>query len=230
MRRVEVAAHLHEWVERNFSRNDKVSGAVSFKVLGPVNVYWDEWTRRHPTWFRHTSYSANSVPLLAHTSNIIVKGLEIKVYSDNGGLESAGDSDLVYLSDTNERFYNKKEIDFKIVSTLTAIEANEMGVTVSVNMNTPENADTGDGVTTIWDANALNSAKPEELYVDSYYRESHEPRLLMEQTVTDAAGGVVSMFNHYTHPALGKTFYVLGVTRDLKDGSARLKLRELGND
>ena len=212
------------------TKADKVSGQVSFKVLGPVNTYWDEWTRRHPTWFRHTSYSANSVPLLAHTSNIVVKGLEIKVHSDNGGKESAGDSDLVYLSDTNERFYNKKEIDFKIVSALTAIEAAEMGVTVSVNTNTPENTETGDGVTTIWDANALNTAKPEEQYVDSYYRESHVPMLLMEQTLTDINGGVVSMFNHYTHPALDKSFYVLGVTRDLKAGSARMKLREIGNE
>lgn len=212
------------------TKADKVSGQVSFKVLGPVNTYWDEWTRRHPTWFRHTSYSANSVPLLAHTSNIVVKGLEIKAYSDNGGLESAGDNDLVYLSDTNERFYNKKEIDFKIVSALSAVEASEMGVAISVNMNTPENTETGDGVTTIYDANALNTAKPEEQYVDSYYRESHVPRLLMEQTLTDSNGGVVSMFNHYTHPALGKSFYVLGVTRDLKDGSARIRLREIGNE
>ncbi len=210
------------------TKDVKVSGQVTFKILGPVNTYWDEWTRRHKTWFRSEKYSSKSIPLLAHTSNIVVKGLEVKVYSDNGHIDNDEDNDLVYLSDTNERFYNKKEIDFKITSALTAAEAAALGVTNTINMNTPQNVESSDGVVTIYDANALTVAKPEQLYVDSYYRESHKPRLLLEQTISDT--GIVSMFNHYTHPALGKSFFVLGITRNLMDGAAIMTLRELDNE
>ena len=165
-------------------------------------------------------------PLLAHTSNIVVKGLEIKAYSDNGGIDNEEAGDLVYLSDTNERFYNKKEIDFKITSALTAAEASSLGVNITLNANTPQNVSSGDGITTIYDYGTLALSKPERLYVDSYYQECHAPRLLLEQTLSDA-DGVVSMFNHYTHPALGKSFFVLGVTRNLMEGAATLTLREM---
>ena len=207
-------------------KSDKVSGQVTFKILGPVNTYWDEWTRQHPTWFRHTSYSVNSIPMLAHISNIVVKGLEIKAHSDNGMIDNAEDNDLVYLSDTDERFYNKKEIDFKITSALTAAECASLGVTNTINMSTPQETLNGEGVVTIYDANSLAIAKPEKFYVDSYYQEYHRPRLQMEQTISDI--GAVSLFKHYTHPALGKSFFVLGITRNIKEGSATLTLRELG--
>ena len=208
------------------TQGDKLSGQVTFKILGPVNAYWSEWTRRHSTWFRPASYNNNMRPLLAHTSNIVVKGLEIKAYSDNGGIDNEEAGDLVYLSDTNERFYNKKEIDFKITSALTAAEASALGVNITLNANTPQNVSSGDGITTIYDYGTLALSKPERLYVDSYYQECHAPRLLLEQTLSDT-DGVVSMFNHYTHPALGKSFFVLGVTRNLMEGAATLTLREM---
>lgn len=211
------------------TRDDHVSGAVTFKVLGVVNTYWDEWTRRHPTWFRHTSYSANSVPLMAHVSNVVVKGLEIKAYSDNGGLEVEGSNDLVYLSDTNEDFFNRKEIDFKLTSALTASEASDLGVTNTVNQSTPQNVATGNGVLTIYDRVRGEEAKPEKLYVDSYYKEMHRPRVMMQQTVTDLET-TTQRFYHYTHPAMDKVFYVIGISRNLMFGSATLTLREIGND
>ena len=210
-------------------KSDHVSGQVSFKILGVVNTYWDEWTRRHPTWFRHTRYSSNSVPLMAHVSNIVVKGLEIKAYSDNGGIEVDSDNDIVYLSDTNEDFFNRKEIDFKLTSALTSTEASDLGITNTVNMSTPQNNVSGDGVLTIYDAKQQVEAKPEKLYVDSYYKEMHRPRVMMQQTVTDRTN-VAQRFYHYTHPAMNKAFYVLGISRNLMSGSAVLTLREIGND
>ena len=210
------------------TKGDHVSGQVTFKILGVVDTYWDEWTRRHPTWFRHTSYSVNSVPLMAHISNIVVKGLEIKAYSNNGMIDNTESNDLVYLSDTEENFYNKKEIDFKITSALTAAECASLGVNNTINMSTPQQAVDGEGVVTIYDANALNVAKPEKIYVDSYYQEYHTPRLQLEQTISDDTDtGVVSLFKHYTHPALNKSFFVLGITRNIMEGSATLTLREL---
>jgi hypothetical protein len=207
--------------------SDHLSGHVTFKVLGVVNTYWDEWTRRHPTWFRHTRYSSNSVPLMAHVSSIVVKGLEIKAYSDNGGIEADEGGDLVYLSDTNESFFNRKEVEFKLNSALTAAETSDLGVMNTVNISTPQIA--GVGALSIYDRAKGISAKPEKLYVDSYYNEMHVPRVQMQQTVSDIPT-VVSRFFHYVHPAIGKSFYVLGISRNLQQGAAVMTLREIGND
>ena len=88
----------------------------------------------------------------------------------------------------------------------------------------------GDGMLTIYDSVQDVEAKPEKLYVDSYYREMHRPRVVMQQTVTDRSN-IVGRFYHYVHPAMAnKSFYVIGISRNLISGAATLNLREIGND
>lgn len=92
-------------------KKDKVSGAVRFMILGPVNVTWDEITRRHPTFFRHTKWGKNTIPLMAHVSSILIKSFEVKVYSDKGLISNGNDdNDIIYMSDTKETFVNKRTI------------------------------------------------------------------------------------------------------------------------
>ena len=209
-------------------KGDKVSGQVRFTILGPVNVVWDEVTRRHPTFFRHTKWSSTSVPLLAHVSSIIIKSFEVKVYSDNGLISNYGDNDIIYMSDTKEKFTNKKDdIEFKINSALTSAECAALGVANTVKLSTPLNTATGDGVLAIHDHNGGVTAKPEQIYVDSYYKEYHEPRIIMEQKLTDTCD-TVSLFNHYIHEALNKEFFVQGMGRNLMEGRADLTLKETG--
>lgn len=218
-------------------RSDKVSGQVKFQILGPVNVIWDEITRRHPSFWRHTKWSTNSVPLMAHVSSIIVKDFEVTVASDNGGLSSgSNDTDLVYMSDTAEDFVNKKDdIDFKISSALTLDECKTLGVSQTVNISTPLNVSTEEGVLSIYDRPKGEQVKAEQDYVDSYYNEWHTPHVVMEQTLRDevsskmtgAQNGIVSFFNHYRHPAMGKTFHVQSITRDLMEGSATVTMKEI---
>ena len=211
-------------------KTDKVSGPVKFMILGPVvNVQFNDITKRHRTWFRHQHWTEHAVPLLSHVSSIYVKDFEVKIYSDNGKLDNSGDNDLVYLSDTQENFLNKKDdIEFKINSALTSEESAHLGVKNTINLSTPLNDETGAGVTSIYDHLKKRQSKPEKLYVDSYYNEFHKPRVVMEQNLEDKIHGVVSPFWHYTHPALGKTFFVLGINRNLTEGSAKLTLKEIG--
>ncbi len=207
-------------------RTDKVSGQVQFMILGPVNTTWDVITRRHPTFFRHTQWSSETVPLLAHISNIMVKEFEINVYSDNGGVNNTGDNDIVYMSDTRENFVNKKDdLEFKITSALTLEECTELGVTNTINESTPVNPSTKEGILSIYDYTKSAQVKPEKSYVDSYYNEYHAPRILLRQGVFDTEK--VGIFTHYTHPALSKTFFVQGISRNLMEGSAYLMLKEI---
>ena len=200
---------------------------IAYMILGPVNTIWDEITRRHGTFFRHTSWRTNSIPLLAHVSNIIVKSFNVKVYSDNGQTNNIGDNDLIYMSDTNETFVNKKEdLEFRITSDLTASECQSLGVANSVKLSTPINILTNEGVLTIHDYTHDETNKPERLYVNSYYEEYHEPKVIMDQSIMDVEGNV-SRFNLYSHPAIDKSFFVQGISRNLVEGSARLNLKEL---
>lgn len=211
------------------SKGDKISGQVRFMILGPVNATWDVITRRHPTFFRHTKWSSSSVPLLAHVSSILIKSFEVKVYSDNGLISNGNDdNDIIYMSDTKETFVNKKDdLEFKINSALTATECAQLGVSNTVKLSTPLNISTGDGVLEVYDRNGNVKAKPEQIYVDSYYTEYHKPRIVMEQKLRDI-DNVVSLFNHYRHEALGKEFFVQGIGRNLIEGRADLTLKEIG--
>lgn len=211
------------------TKGDKISGQVRFMILGPVNATWDVITRRHPTFFRHTKWSSSSVPLLAHVSSILIKSFEVKVYSDNGLISNGNDdNDIIYMSDTKETFVNKKDdLEFKINSALTATECSKLGVSNTVKLSTPLNISTGDGVLEVYDRNGNVKAKPEQIYVDSYYTEYHKPCIVMEQKLRDI-DNVVSLFNHYRHEALGKEFFVQGIGRNLIEGRADLTLKEIG--
>lgn len=211
------------------TKGDKISGQVRFMILGPVNATWDVITRRHPTFFRHTKWSSSSVPLLAHVSSILIKSFEVKVYSDNGLISNGNDdNDIIYMSDTKETFVNKKDdLEFKINSALTATECAQLGVSNMVKLSTPLNISTGDGVLEVYDRNGNVKAKPEQIYVDSYYTEYHKPRIVMEQKLRDI-DNVVSLFNHYRHEALNKEFFVQGIGRNLIEGRADLTLKEIG--
>ena len=211
------------------TKGDKISGQVRFMILGPVNATWDVITRRHPTFFRHTKWSSSSVPLLAHVSSILIKSFEVKVYSDNGLISNGNDdNDIIYMSDTKETFVNKKDdLEFKINSALTATECAQLGVSNTVKLSAPLNISTGDGVLEVYDRNGNVKAKPEQIYVDSYYTEYHKPRIVMEQKLRDI-DNVVSLFNHYRHEALGKEFFVQGIGRNLIEGRADLTLKEIG--
>ena len=211
------------------TKGDKISGQVRFMILGPVNATWDEYTRRHPTFFRHTKWSSSSVPLLAHVSSILIKSFEVKVYSNNGLISNGNDdNDIIYMSDTKETFVNKKDdLEFKINSALTATECAQLGVSNTVKLSTPLNISTGNGVLEVYDRNGNVKAKPEQIYVDSYYTEYHKPRIVMEQKLRDI-DNVVSLFNHYRHEALDKEFFVQGIGRNLIEGRADLTLKEIG--
>lgn len=211
------------------TKGDKISGQVRFMILGPINATWDVITRRHPTFFRHTKWSSSSVPLLAHVSSILIKSFNVKVYSDNGLISNGNDdNDIIYMSDTKETFVNKKDdLEFKINSALTATECAQLGVSNTVKLSTPLNISNGDGVLEVYDRNGNVKAKPEQIYVDSYYTEYHKPRIVMEQKLRDI-DNVVSLFNHYRHEALGKEFFVQGIGRNLIEGRADLTLKEIG--
>lgn len=208
-------------------RSDRLSGRVTFSILGPVNTMWGQVTRRHKTWFRREKWDEDSIPLMAHVDSIVVSDFEIKVYSDNALADTAADSDIVYVSDTDERFVNvRDDIETRIHSALTADERRQLGVTDGLYLGIPTDTTTGLPVTTIRDRNLGRTAKPEQIYVDRAYAMCHEPRILLTQNLEDTAAAAAGPFTLYRHPALpGHTFHVEALSRDLQQATATLRMK-----
>jgi len=206
--------------------SDHLSGVAKFVIIGPAPISsnfakWDIYDD-----FNDTSYLFLGSPLLFMRS-IELKNFEIKLYSDSGHFDGGdNDKDVVYLSDTKEKFVNRKEdIEMKINSALTAAECRRLGVSSVVKSSTPLNLKTSSGVLTIYDRYTDEEAKAEHLYVDNYWREYHKPRILMDQTLEDDGRDMIWL-NRYRHPAMGKEFYVQGSGRDLMEGTITLTLKE----
>lgn len=211
-------------------KGDALSGAVRFMILGPLNFSYDKWYRGHNVWWKRTD-KIDVIPILCHVQNILLKNFEVRLYSDNGFVDNLEENDLMYVSDTSERFINPKDdITFRISSALTREERQELGVNGSARLSTPVDTTTGAGALSIYDRNKQEYGKPEQLYVDSYYKEYHLPRVLMTQNFREreASAGTLCI---YRHPAMqDKTFYVQGISRNLMDNCATVTLKENWND
>ena len=75
--------------------------------------------------------------------------------------------------------------------------------------------------------NALNetTAKPEELYVDQYYRQYSTPKIIMEATMHNADNIIMS--NLYNSTVLNKKFFIQSMNFDVKMDNKQLTFKEL---
>ena len=208
--------------------SDHVSGSVQFKILGPVNAEWNEVTRRHPSFWRHTQWYQDSHLLLQEINSIMLKEFKIEVVSDNGKIGAVSDEkDIVYKSDTGESFVNRKDdLEFRFTTALTSKECKALGVNNAVKLSSPQNEATKNALADIYDRNQNLTDKPEKLYVDAYWQEWHEPRVVMTQNVIEPKKGL-SFASIFSVPVIGKRFYVQGIDRNLTEGTAVVTMREL---
>lgn len=230
---------------------DALEGEVKFYFLAPCNIIMQaEYAADEDDTTTYYNYigsdflsdskdfagsyyqTIEALSLLPVTDSIMVSDFEIDIYSDNGQVEESSllttSNDVVYQSDTDETFINKKDdIDFAMCSGLTAAEAKALGVLTTVNQATVRDAD-GNAILTAYDSVRGVTAKPEVFYIDSYYNECHEPQVEMEQTVIDADG--MNIFSAFSHSAMDKTFHVMGISRSLIGGEATLILKSNNDD
>ena len=202
----------------------KLHGSMAFQVLGIDNTVWTDYhVTRHKTMFRHTKYGTDNIPLMAHVSSVIIKNFSVKIYSD---VENGGEDDIVYMSRTSHKFYNKKDdLEMKIHSGFTSDEISRYGLSGKIMYTTVCGKD-GLAITSIANKASGVSAKAEKLYVDAYYKELSKPRVILTQNLqcTDMN---VTQTSRWTHPALaGKTFYVRDIGYNLMEGSAQAKMEE----
>lgn len=206
-------------------KSDNVSGPVTFRILGPYNALWKNIVRYAPNFWQHTGWTTGWIAILNRVSAIWMKDFSVQIKTDKA--DDSEDGDLVYTSDTDESFINKKDdLSFKFATALTNDERKLLGVPDVVCRNTPVDAATNNPLTSICDTLRGVSGKPEQLYIDWHWNKSHRARVCLIHGVKDIDGNV-DRFNLYKHPAMpGKEFLVDGISRNLAEGSAQIRMTE----
>lgn len=203
---------------------DSLSGKLKFSIIGPVNSVWNNGIRRHPTWFRHTTLTDNYVSILPHVGQIWIKDFKAELCSDRGKKVEYEDADIVYRSDEQKKFINKKDdIEFRFTTALTDTEAEQMKVNITNNRSDVTD-DSGKAILSITDNHTLETDKPEKIYVDAYYREYCVPRTILTTTVNDVPK--INPFNKFNISFMNKIYYMLGEEKNLKMNTTTIKLKE----
>lgn len=207
-------------------RSDKLSGKISFKILGPINTIWNNFLRRHPSFWRHTSWTTDCHSILAHTENIIIKDFTCKIVTDNAGYTNTQDNDLIYMSNENHTYVEKKDaIEFKFITQPTSAECTEKGIKNTVNINGVVDMTTGLYSESLYNATTAETAKAEEHYVDQYYTEYNKPKVLMTTSLHNSDR--IDFRDKLTSSVLGMSFFVQSMNEDVKQCSTELTLKQI---
>lgn len=207
---------------------DNLSGELKFTIVGPVNTTWDNGFRRHPTWFRHTKLTPSEVQILPHIENIWISDFKMDLVSDNGKQAPGGDNDLIYRSDEQFTFINKKDdIDFNFTTTLTADEAAAAGVQIAMHLSDIISTAEGKGILTIINNITNENDKPEKHYVDAYYREYSVVKMLVNTDLHSSSNPNQFMFNRYGISYLNKNFYPIGIEQDVVNNTSNITFKEI---
>ena len=207
------------------SKSDNLSGKVEFTIDGLVNGVFDEITRIHPSFWRHTRWEHDYKMILAHISQIQIKDLEINIYSDNAQINNvAGDKDLIYYTEELTKYTEKKDdIDFSLSTALTTEECTEKGLKNSVFKNNPYIGD--QPLRSIHNTVTGFTGKPEEQYLNDYWPEYKDPKQIVETTVFSSPDLVWTSFVKL--PEFLATYRIRGIKQDLKLRHTSLTLRQV---
>lgn len=206
--------------------SDKLSGKISFKILGPINLTWNNVTRRHPSFWKHTKWTENTVFVLAHTENIVLKDFECKIKTSSDIIMNKTDNDLIYMSDETKKYIKKNDsTEMKINTLLTTQEAYELGVSNSVNLSTAIDMSTSMPLKSI---SKKETNKPEQLYVDAYWNEYNKQRIIVDSTFkTTEFGDMMSWrFRQIKFNYFDGGFYPISTKINYKNDQTTMKLKE----
>lgn len=206
--------------------SDKLSGKITFKILGPINLTWNNVTRRHPSFWRHTKWTEDTVFVLAHTENIVLKDFECKIKTSSDIIMNNTDNDLIYMSDETKKYIKKNDsTEMKINTLLTTQEAYELGVSNSVNLSTAIDMSTSMPLKSI---TKKETNKPEQLYVDAYWNEYNKQRMLVDVTLktTDFGDTLGLRFRPIKFNYFDSGFYPISTNINYKNDQTTMKLKE----
>lgn len=204
--------------------SDNLSGDITFRILGPINTVWEQITRRHPSFWRHTKWRSDAKFVLAHTETIFIKNFSAKLYSSVGDYDKEP-NDLIYLSDEDDYVNLKKATDFKLITQPTYQQCVDLGIDYITCVNAFTDVSTGAPLQTLYNAADGEEGIPEELYVNNLYQEFHIPKILMQGTLKMRE--LEDWREIYKSGPLGnKEFFVQKMVQDLRYANSQVTLKE----
>jgi hypothetical protein len=178
---------------------DNLSGAVEFKIISPMNSYWEDINNDNKCiyyFLNDTAPNMYNYPILEKLSSIILSDFKIELTSNKGHiLNNTANNDLVYASEENDTYIEAHEDDVKIATMITSDEAAEWGTEMVISDSHVVNSDgspfygfpyevedeNGDPVIDEETGEPVIAyTKPEELYVNNFYNEYKIPRQIIE--------------------------------------------------
>lgn len=205
------------------TKDDALSGDIDFKILGPCTTVWNQVIRIHPSFWRHTSWEQDCLPILAFTENIIISEFSMKVVSDKALSNTEEDNDLMYIAqETDYNFNTKHETDFGIITQLDSATAKAKGIKAGIYLNAAVNNLTGEPLESLF-SKKEGEKKAEEHYVYDNLEDWKNSRVTLEMTLHDDD---IDFRDRFGSIPLKKSFTILGVNRNLKNHTAKLSLRE----
>ena len=220
--------------------SDRLAGDISFKILGPYNLVWNEVSKHtHHRWvfWTKSNWEENLYYVLQYIQSIMVSNLKIEVASDNGLINknaSNADNDLVYASNMNPAYVEKLEEDIKICTPLTLEECQQYGVKYQISNSYIYNTDNTPfyGFTV-----GSTVTKPEVCLVDYYYKEYCTPAKMITTSLKSASlpnglngtGLNYEMMKAYitgVYPGDSSPYRIMSYETSLKEKATRLTLRE----
>lgn len=205
-------------------KSDALTGEVHFKIIGLVNTWWNEITRRHPTMFRHTSYQDHYRLLLNNVSSIWLKSFNMKIISDNNGYDTGNSNkDLLYISLEQLDYLKKKDdITFKINTMPTTDELIRLGINSNVSNTNVVNMSNSTPLETI--VSKGTKERPERIFIDEYYNLYSKPKVIMETTLKDNLNYPMQKMYNFTG---FKNMIPMKNIQNLKYNTITLTLRQL---
>ena len=205
-------------------KEDALSGDIEFKILGPCTLIWDQVIRIHPSFWRHTSWKRDALPLLPFVENIILSDFSIKVVSDNAKNNDEGDdNDLMYVAqETDYNFNTKHETDFNIITQLDSATAKAKGIKNGVYLNAAVNMTNSEPLDCLY-TKKEGKKRAEEHFVYDYLEDWRKSRITLTMSVKDED---IDFRNRYGSIPLKKSFNIIGISRDVKKNTAKLTMRE----
>ena len=221
-----------------------LTGKIEFKILGPAYIqsvdgicsYHKEWQTGYYYDEDGTAYEYQYLATVKDTESpfkyadsMWIEDFEVKIVSDNGGVNNGEDKDLIYVTETNPNgnFISiKDDIDFKLSTQLTTAEALEKGISQVVKQNNPSIVSDSSALRSVYNTITGDSGKPEEHYLTHYWNEYNKPKILFTTEFKDTP--LRSWTSHYKFNQFhDKNFFVQSESYNVKYCKKELTLKEM---
>lgn len=168
-------------------KSDNLHGAMTFKIISPVDAQWDEITKKTKRFLgipTGNKWTSTSHYILSHCSALWINNLKLTIESTQSGKKKP--KDLVYVSDNNESYIkNEKSVSFDLCTGLTKQEADTLNVENEIYTNVTYNSD--DSIcTSLLDYNG-NNKKAEEMFIQKWYDDLSVIKKSYKFTIQDLA-------------------------------------------